>query len=72
MVYYCHPYSSWERGANEQMNGQIRRFISKGSAISKVSTNKVEKIARWINKYPKRSLGGQTSENLSLSESVSF
>ena len=64
MVYYCHPYSSWERGANEQMNGQIRRFIPKGSAISKVSTNKEEKITRWLNNYPKRSLDGQTSEDL--------
>ena len=36
-IYYCHPYSSYERGSNEQMNGQIRRFIPKGSDISKVS-----------------------------------
>lgn len=24
-LYYCHPYSSWERGSNENMNGMIRR-----------------------------------------------
>ena len=24
-VYYCHPYSSWERGSNERQNGMIRR-----------------------------------------------
>lgn len=24
-VYYCHPYSSWERGSNENVNGMIRR-----------------------------------------------
>ena len=29
-VYYAHPFSSWERGANEQNNGMIRRFIPKG------------------------------------------
>ncbi len=46
------------------MNGQIRRFIPKGSAISKVSTLKVKEITEWLNNYPKRSLGGQTSEEL--------
>ena len=36
-VYYAHPYSAWERGANECANKLIRRFISKGSDISKCS-----------------------------------
>ena len=29
-VFYCHPYSSWERGTNENNNRLIRRHIPKG------------------------------------------
>ena len=31
-IYYCHPYSSWERGSNENQNKLIRRFCKKGKA----------------------------------------
>jgi IS30 family transposase len=36
-VYYAHPYSSWERGRNENANQMIRRFIPKGLDISAFS-----------------------------------
>ena len=29
-IYYCHPYSSWERGSNENQNKLVRRHIPKG------------------------------------------
>lgn len=32
--YYCHPYSSWERGTNENINKMIRRWIPKGADIT--------------------------------------
>lgn len=63
-IYYCHPYSSYERGSNEQMNGQIRRFIPKGMDISKVSKGQVREITNHFNTYPKRSLKGKTSGQL--------
>lgn len=57
-IYYCHPYSSWERGSNEQRNGHIRRFIPKGSDISKYTNKRIKEIEDWLNSYPRRILKG--------------
>ena len=57
-VYYAHPYSSWERGTNENINKMIRRFIPKGVDISAFSHKEIERIQNWINNYPRRILGG--------------
>jgi IS30 family transposase len=57
-VYYAHPYSSWERGTNENINKMIRRFIPKGVDISAFSAKQIMQIQHWINNYPRRVLGG--------------
>jgi len=35
--YFCHSYSSWEKGSVENFNGQARKYIRKGSDISQYS-----------------------------------
>lgn len=60
-VYYAHPYSSWERGSNENANRLIRRFIPKGTDIGKCSRKQIQMIEHWINNYPRRILNGQSS-----------
>ncbi len=60
-IYYCHPYSSWERGTNEQVNGHIRRFIPKGSCISKYTNKQIKQIEFWLNNYPRKILDGKTA-----------
>ncbi len=61
-VYYCHPYSSWERGSNENVNGMIRRWIPKGTDLSQVSDEQVAWVERWINNYPRGVLGGRSAD----------
>ena len=61
-IYYARPYSSWERGSNENANGIIRRFIPKGSDIGYYSKTKIMEIQDWINNYPRRKLGGKSAQ----------
>jgi len=57
-MYFAHPYSSWERGSNENANGIIRRFFPKGTDFCKVSIAEIQAVEDWINDYPRRILGG--------------
>lgn len=57
-MYYCHPYSAWERGSNENANKLIRRFIPKGANIADYGEKEIERIEHYINNYPRRVLGG--------------
>lgn len=63
-VYFCHPYSSFERGSNECQNKMIRRRFPKGTDFGKVSDAEVAKAEAWVNNYPREILGWQTSEIL--------
>lgn len=53
-VYFCHPYSSWERGSNENANIMIRRKHPKGTDFEKVSARQIAETEQWINNYPRK------------------
>lgn len=63
-VFYCHPYSSWERGSNEVANKLIRRFIPKGTDFDEYGRRKIRRIEEWINNYPRELFGGASSNDL--------
>jgi len=63
-IYYAHPFSSWERGTNENINKLIRRFIPKGTDISKISKAKIKSIEKWINDYPRRIFGYKSAKEM--------
>ncbi len=62
--YYAHPYSSWERGSNENANRLIRRFIPKGKNIDKYSEQQIKEIETWMNNYPRRMFGYKTANQM--------
>lgn len=57
-LYFCHPFCSSERGTNENTNKLIRKFIPKGSSISKFSDDDIQAIEDFINNYPRKLFGG--------------
>lgn len=63
-LFYCHPYSSWERGSNENQNAFIRRFIPKGIPISNYSLSRIREIQDYINTYPRAILGWKSSSDV--------
>lgn len=63
-IYYCHPYSSWERGSNENQNKLVRRHIPKGVNFDDKTQGDIDDIAEWINNYPRRLFEYKTAEEL--------
>ena len=63
-VYYCHPYSSCERGSNERLNREIRRLIPKGTDLSTISDKRIKAVETWVNDYPREIFGYATSAEL--------
>ena len=61
-VYYCHPYSSFERGTNECINKMIRRRHPKGTNFARVTAAEIKRTEAWINNYPRAIFGGASAE----------
>ena len=63
-VYYCHPYSSWERGSNENNNKLIRRHIPKGVNFDSYPDSYFEYIEDWMNNYPRKLFNYKTANDM--------
>lgn len=61
-LYYCHPYSSFERGTNENLNKMIRRRVPKGINIARIKACDIQQTEDWINNYPRRIFGYETAQ----------
>ncbi|MCM3131119.1 IS30 family transposase (plasmid) [Paenibacillus urinalis] len=60
-VYFADPYSSWQRGSNENGNGLLREFFSKGKDFAEVSEDELEHALHLINNRPRKCLGWKTA-----------
>ena len=67
-VYFAHPYSSWERGTNENTNGLIRRFLPKGTDFNKVTVEQLKTIENNLNNRPRKVLGFRTPNEMRMIE----
>lgn len=65
-VYFAHPFSSWERGLNENTNGLIWQYFPKGCDIRKVSSTRVKMAMDRLNNRPRKLLNWYTPNELYL------
>ena len=56
-VYFCDPRSPWQRGSNENTNGLLRQYFSKGTDLSQFSQAYLNKIALRLNQRPRKTMG---------------
>lgn len=59
-VYFADPYSPWQRGCNENINGLVRQYLPKGMDFSKLTPQKVYFIQEKLNHRPRKKLGYRT------------
>lgn len=64
LVFFCHPYHSWEKGSVEKVNQRIRRFVKKGADIDKVAEERIRWIEEILNNKPYKCLGFHTPKEI--------
>jgi len=60
LVYFAHPYASWERGTNENTNGLIRRYFPKGTDFKNITLEQLKLIQEKLNNRPRKVLNYKT------------
>ena len=66
--YFCHPYSSWERGLNENTNGLIRQYFPKQTELAKMTDEQISQVEAKLNDRPRKTLGYQTPNEVYFKE----
>ena len=59
-VYFCDPQSPWQRGSNENTNGLLRQYFSKGESLAGISQQRLDEVANKLNGRPRKTLGFNT------------
>lgn len=55
--FFADPYSSWQRGSNENFNGLVRQYFPKGKTdFTQVTQKEVDDVARKLNYRPRKRL----------------
>lgn len=59
-VYFCDPYSPWQRGTNENTNGLLRQYFPKGTDLARYDIHHIRAVATALNNRPRKTLGWRT------------
>ena len=67
-VYFVHPYSSYERGMNENINGLIREFLPKGMSMNR-KEKEIPKMQETLRRG-RKILGYRSSEEYHFNDTI--
>jgi transposase, IS30 family len=62
-VFFCDPYSPWQRGTNENTNRLLRFWFEKGSDLSVHTPEDLNRVAAKLNRRPRPTLNLETPAN---------
>ena len=65
-IYYADSYSAWQRGANENANKLIRRFLPKFTSFNHLLPHEITHIEHYINTYPRKKFGFKSANQIYL------
>jgi len=69
--YFADPYSSWQRGSNENLNGLVRQYFPKKTAdFTKVTDAEIAEVERKLNNRPRKRLGWLTPTQIFSGKSL--
>ena len=63
-TYFANPYSSWERGINENTNGLVRQFFPKGTNFNEVNWREIKRALYLLNNRPRKTRKYQTPNQI--------
>lgn len=63
-VYFADPYSSWQRGTNENTNGLVRRYLPKKTDFTNLTQGELDDIVEEINSRPRKVLAYKTANEV--------
>ena len=58
--YFCDPRSPWQKGAVENANGRLRRYLPSDVPVERLSAGSLDALAARLNATPRRCLGYRT------------
>lgn len=62
--YFAHPYHSWERGANENLNGLVRQYVPKGTCIDRLTDEFILSVQNELNERPRKRFNFMTPNQM--------
>ncbi len=70
--YFAHPYSSWERGTNENTNGLIRQYFPKNRDFTTITQQEIDMAMERLNNRPRKRLGYKTPSQVFFKSGVAL
>ncbi len=70
--YFAHPYASWERGLNENINGLIRQYFPKKMDFSTITQKQLNLVMKKLNHRPRKTLNSKTPHEVFFNINVAL